>query len=131
MEPTASAVEVSAPKGTGVSAAPAITEDAKTVGLEAALTETPTVGHVDCGDIEPVPVNGDVKNKVDQSTGLSDLVNTVAARDGATSAVNYVTSGVGAAVQAVLGVDPVNSAKVCPSLMNSRNNHRLLRYRLQ
>ncbi|KIK65600.1 carbohydrate-binding module family 48 protein, partial [Collybiopsis luxurians FD-317 M1] len=43
---------------------------------------------------------------------VSDLVTTIAATDGTSSALNYVASGVGAAIQGVIGVDPINPDQV-------------------
>lgn len=51
------------------------------------------------------------------STGLpqflSDIADTIAARDGTSSALGYVSSGLGAAIHNVVGVDPVNTQQVC------------------
>ncbi|KAG5653091.1 hypothetical protein H0H81_002390 [Sphagnurus paluster] len=41
-----------------------------------------------------------------------DLADTVVARDGTTSALEYVASGIGAAIHGVVGVDPVNGEKL-------------------
>ncbi|KAJ7688428.1 hypothetical protein B0H17DRAFT_1068681 [Mycena rosella] len=41
----------------------------------------------------------------------SDFANTVAARDGTSSAFEYVTSALGAAIQGQIGVDPLNGEK--------------------
>lgn len=43
---------------------------------------------------------------------LSDLADTIAARDGTSSALDYVASGLGAVVHSVVGVDPINAQKV-------------------
>ena len=43
---------------------------------------------------------------------ITDVFSTVAATEGTTSAFGYVASGVGAAIQAVVGVDPINGEKV-------------------
>ncbi|KAF9263670.1 hypothetical protein L218DRAFT_1033965 [Marasmius fiardii PR-910] len=48
---------------------------------------------------------------------LSDLVQTVVAAEGTASAVDYVVSSVGAAIQGVLGVDPINANKVSLHLL--------------
>lgn len=48
---------------------------------------------------------------------LSDLANTIVARDGASSALDYVASGLGAAMHGVVGVDPINIQKVCKSIL--------------
>lgn len=47
---------------------------------------------------------------------LSDLANTIVARDGTSSALDYVTSGLGAAMHGVVGMDPINTQKVCKSI---------------
>eukprot|EP00914_Ancora_sagittata_P029933 GHVO01059441.1.p1 GENE.GHVO01059441.1~~GHVO01059441.1.p1 ORF type:complete len:461 (+),score=42.92 GHVO01059441.1:26-1384(+) len=39
---------------------------------------------------------------------VSDFATTIAATDGTSSAFNYVVSGVGAAIQGVIGLDPIN-----------------------
>lgn len=43
---------------------------------------------------------------------VSDLASTIAAADGTTSTYDYVTSGLGAAIQGVVGIDPINADKV-------------------
>jgi Glycogen recognition site of AMP-activated protein kinase len=43
---------------------------------------------------------------------VADLANTVAAREGTTSALSYVASGLGAAIHSVVGYDPVNAEQV-------------------
>ncbi|KAJ4472182.1 hypothetical protein J3R30DRAFT_3231511, partial [Lentinula aciculospora] len=43
---------------------------------------------------------------------LSDFATTMAATDGTSSALEYVASGVGAAIQGVIGLDPVNPDQV-------------------
>ncbi|TFK43257.1 hypothetical protein BDQ12DRAFT_709079 [Crucibulum laeve] len=40
---------------------------------------------------------------------LSGIANTVVAADGTSSALGYVTSGLGVAVQNIIGIDPINS----------------------
>ncbi|KAJ7047673.1 hypothetical protein C8F04DRAFT_17194 [Mycena alexandri] len=57
----------------------------------------------------PVVANGDAKAK---DTTIADFVDTVAARDGTTSALDYVTSALGAAIQSQIGVDPINGTQV-------------------
>lgn len=47
---------------------------------------------------------------------LSDLANTIVARDGTSSALDYVASGLGAAMHGVVGMDPINIQKVCKSI---------------
>jgi len=67
-----------------------------------------------------VGTNGHAANGVAPSEGqgagipqlLSDFASTIAARDGTSSALEYVASGIGAAVHSVVGVDPINSQKV-------------------
>ena len=50
------------------------------------------------------------------STGLpqrlSDIADTIAARDGTSSALGYVSSGLGAAIHNVVGIDPINTQQV-------------------
>ncbi|PPR02490.1 hypothetical protein CVT24_002039 [Panaeolus cyanescens] len=65
------------------------------------------------------PLNGDAKPHSAQSPELangngflSDLAGTIAARDGTTTALGYVASGIGAAVHNVVGVDPINTQKI-------------------
>lgn len=43
---------------------------------------------------------------------LSDIATTIAAADGTSSALDYVTSGVGAALHSVIGVDPFGTERV-------------------
>ncbi|KDR83446.1 hypothetical protein GALMADRAFT_274896 [Galerina marginata CBS 339.88] len=43
---------------------------------------------------------------------LADLASTIVARDGTSSALGYVASGLGAAMHSVVGVDPVNLQKI-------------------
>jgi hypothetical protein len=43
---------------------------------------------------------------------VSDFADTVAAREGTTSALDYVTSGFGAALGNVVGLDPINAGQV-------------------
>lgn len=43
---------------------------------------------------------------------LSNLANTIAARDGTTSALDYVASGLGVVIHNVVGVDPINNQQV-------------------
>jgi hypothetical protein len=43
---------------------------------------------------------------------VADLAETVAAREGTTSALNYVASGLGAAIHNVVGIDPINAEQV-------------------
>lgn len=66
-------------------------------------------------------VNGDVKaHKVQAANGtgfLSDLASIIAARDGTSSAIGYVASGLGAAMHSVVGVDPINIQKVRFSIL--------------
>lgn len=44
---------------------------------------------------------------------LSEIANTIAARDGTSTPLEYVASGIGAALHSVVGVDPINIQKVC------------------
>lgn len=48
----------------------------------------------------------------------SDFVDTIVARDGTSSALGYVTSALGAAIQSQIGVDPINGEKVSNSQMH-------------
>ena len=48
----------------------------------------------------------------DASGFLSDLASTIVARDGTSSALAYVASGLGAAIHSAVGVDPINISKV-------------------
>ena len=47
---------------------------------------------------------------------LSDLASTIAARDGTSSALAYVASGLGAAMHSAVGIDPINIPKVSLSV---------------
>ncbi|KAJ7095089.1 hypothetical protein B0H15DRAFT_91323 [Mycena belliarum] len=57
----------------------------------------------------PAPVVTEAKN---ENMTAGDLVNTVAARDGTSSAFEYVASALGATMQSQIGVDPINGEKV-------------------
>lgn len=48
---------------------------------------------------------------------LSDLASTIAARDGTSSALAYVASGLGAAMHSAVGIDPINIPKVSLSVL--------------
>jgi hypothetical protein len=43
---------------------------------------------------------------------LSDIADTIVARDGTSSTLDYVASGLGAAIHSVVGVDPINIQQV-------------------
>ncbi|KAJ6510135.1 hypothetical protein C8R47DRAFT_1096764 [Mycena vitilis] len=60
-------------------------------------------------DVDP-PQHADTTPAKD--TTVSDFVDTVAARDGTSSALGYVASAFGAAVQSQFGVDPINADKI-------------------
>lgn len=71
--------------------------------------------------------------RVSLSQFIADFASTVAATDGTTSAAQYVASGVGAAIQGVIGIDPVNTQHVrtfppslFPVLGPSHTTHRFL-----
>lgn len=64
------------------------TTDAKIAGAEQKTTDTQTSGF------------------------LADLASTIAARDGTSSALAYVASGLGAAMHSAVGIDPINIPKV-------------------
>lgn len=49
---------------------------------------------------------------------VTDFADTIAARDGASTTLEYVASGLGAAIQSFVGVDPINPDKVCQSNFN-------------
>jgi len=44
---------------------------------------------------------------------FSDIASTIVARDGTSSALSYVASGIGAAMHNMVGIDPINIPKVC------------------
>jgi len=96
---------------------PTTTPEALVTGPVAALGETSVAINPELvGDDQPAgQVNGDIKNTVNRSTTVSDIASTVAARDGTMSAVGYVTSAIGAVIQNVVGIDPVNSDKIASS----------------
>ena len=43
---------------------------------------------------------------------IADMADAVAAREGTTSALNYLASGLGAAIHGVVGIDPINAEQV-------------------
>jgi Glycogen recognition site of AMP-activated protein kinase len=43
---------------------------------------------------------------------VADMADTVSAREGTTSAFNYVASGLGAVIHSVVGYDPINAGQV-------------------
>lgn len=53
---------------------------------------------------------------------LSDLASTIVASHGTNSALQYVATGFGAAVQTVVGIDPINSQKVIFPLLIPHGN---------
>jgi hypothetical protein len=55
----------------------------------------------------PSPISGT------KTYGLSDIASTIAACEGAPSVMSYVVTGLGAVIQSVVGVDPINADKVC------------------
>ncbi|KAF7301548.1 p-loop containing nucleoside triphosphate hydrolase protein [Mycena indigotica] len=67
----------------------------------------------------PKPESSQTKDTTSETTTngsslgqvVSDLAETVVARDGTTSVLDYVASGLGAAVQSAIGVDPINGSK--------------------
>ncbi|KAJ7499228.1 hypothetical protein FB451DRAFT_1428486, partial [Mycena latifolia] len=81
-----------------------VTSDATvmTNGAVAASTENT--------DVPTTPTGAEAGATLSQLA--SDLANTVAARDGTSSAFEYVTSALGAAIHSQIGVDPINGDKV-------------------
>ncbi|ESK93787.1 carbohydrate-binding module family 48 protein [Moniliophthora roreri MCA 2997] len=60
-------------------------------------------------------LNGTAKEDSDpakESSTAADLAKTILAADGTKSSVEYVATGVGAAIQSVIGVDPINANKI-------------------
>lgn len=51
---------------------------------------------------------------------VSNLAETLAAREGTSSALGYVTSGLGVAIHSVVGVDPINANPVSSPSIYSR-----------
>lgn len=84
-------------------AAPAVADPSEAKVSDAAPSEGTTVTGE---DQTPAPEDATF------SQFASDLVDTIVARDGTSSALGYVASAVGAAIQSQIGVDPINSAKV-------------------
>ncbi|KAF8803785.1 hypothetical protein BYT27DRAFT_7031534, partial [Phlegmacium glaucopus] len=71
----------------------------------------------------PVPVEADKPTAIEANNHktngdtvtsgfLADLANTIAARDGTSSALTYVASGLGAAMHSAVGIDPINIPKI-------------------
>lgn len=58
------------------------------------------------GKLDDVVIGGPIPQLV------SDVISTVAATEGASTTMEYVASGIGAAIQAVVGVDPINPVQV-------------------
>ncbi|KAF9569397.1 hypothetical protein CPC08DRAFT_624012, partial [Agrocybe pediades] len=62
------------------------------------------------------PRNGEPKLPDTSSSGypqlLSDIASTIVARDGTSSALGYVASGIGAAMHNMVGIDPINIPKI-------------------
>lgn len=94
------------------------TAPAKSIALPALET---TNNHSTNGDSVVTALDGKIagaglKTSDTQTSGfpqlLSDLANTIAARDGTSSALAYVTSGFGAAMHSAVGVDPINMPKI-------------------
>ncbi len=61
-----------------------------------------------------VPLEGASNKSQDGTAGrfISDLADTIAARDGTSSTLGYFASGLGKTIHTVVGVDPVNSSQV-------------------
>ena len=57
---------------------------------------------------------------------LSDLASTIAARDGTSSALAYVASGLGAAMHSAIGIDHINIPKVSLSYLAGINARSVL-----
>ncbi|KAJ7179423.1 hypothetical protein C8R46DRAFT_640182 [Mycena filopes] len=101
-------VLTSPPRPSGASEPPVVTnghasekmETPAVVDSSSQATETTSSG------AEAIPETG-----ATLSSMASDFVDTVAARDGTTSALGYVTSALGAAIQSQIGVDPINGTK--------------------
>jgi hypothetical protein len=61
---------------------------------------------------------------------LSDLASTIAARDGTSSALAYVASGLGAAMHSAVGIDPINIPKVSLSVSLAQGARSILTCRI-
>ncbi|KAL0949123.1 hypothetical protein HGRIS_009207 [Hohenbuehelia grisea] len=48
----------------------------------------------------------------DRRSFVADIADTIAAREGASTPIGYVVSGIGAAIGSVVGVDPINGAHI-------------------
>lgn len=59
------------------------------------------------GELEPEATAGGSLPQL-----VLDIAGTIAARDGTSTTLGYVASGLGAAIQSVVGVDPINADKV-------------------
>lgn len=62
---------------------------------------------------------------------VSDLAAIMAATDGTSSALGYVASGVGAAIQGVIGLDPINPDQVSNHVFNFCLYAHILDFRCQ
>lgn len=76
---------------------------------------------------EPVLTNGNAAvkgGKLDSvanggfvSQMTSDVISAIAATEGTGSTLQYIASGIGAAIQSVVGIDPINPEKVRPRIL--------------
>lgn len=81
------------------------------------------------GDKTSVTPNGEPKAATAGSTFpqmVSDFADTVAAREGTSSAFGYVASGLGAAIHSVVGIDPINIDQVRRSSKPSVRSFQLI-----
>ncbi|KAJ7781565.1 hypothetical protein B0H16DRAFT_1299596, partial [Mycena metata] len=105
-------VFTSPPKPSGVSEAPVVANGDASEKME---TSPPVAADSPPSEVKDTNIAGEEAGP-DAGTTLSqvasDFVDTVAARDGTTSALSYVTSALGAAIQSQIGVDPINATQV-------------------
>lgn len=76
---------------------------------------TPVLSSREVPNSEAVGGSATDSNSTTGSTfvkAVSSIVDTVSARNGTSSTLGYVASGIGAAVYSVVGIDPVNAQQV-------------------
>ncbi|KAJ7162533.1 hypothetical protein C8R43DRAFT_298545 [Mycena crocata] len=82
---------------------------------EAALINGGAVGE-ETHTSSPAAVNASseasVEEPLSKDPAVADFADTVAARDGTSSALGYVTSALGAVIHSQIGVDPINGEKI-------------------
>ncbi|KAF9452144.1 carbohydrate-binding module family 48 protein [Macrolepiota fuliginosa MF-IS2] len=76
-------------------------------------------------EVLPTEVTSENEKAQTETAGqlISYLADTIAARDGTSGALEYVTSGMGKTIQTVVGVDPINSRQVYSLHFHSVYHH--------